>query len=287
VTAVSAKARPSTEKGASAAATTTKSTTISSAPTPKKAKPTTKPEAPPATKPISAKQRWGSQEVLDLLVAKKAKEVQKEDEPPKEPFPNKDLDKLIQKRQESWEALLLKRPRSLKNRDSMMAWVQEVLRVSDLEDIATSESSLPSSLSLFSPKPQKNTAAKKVTDDNISNMDNGTSAQNGDTSNKKISGEKRKLQSDKIDKSSTNTSEETSPKSKIVEEVEEEQDKAEQPKDDRPEADNGLTKAGDDNDDEDEDDDDDEDEQGMAEDASTSSEDSVDLRVSKKPRATQ
>jgi hypothetical protein len=79
--------------------------------------------------------KWNSDELLDELMSRNVDEIQRDREPPQESFvSDDDVAKFVERQKEVWEGLLLRRPRS-NSSSAMLAWVQDVLRISDMGEI--------------------------------------------------------------------------------------------------------------------------------------------------------
>ncbi len=88
---------------------------------------------PGGAAPSIATHQWNSDVLLGELMSRNVREVQKERAPPKEPLSDDVLARFVEGRKEVWEGLLLRRPRS-NSGSAMLAWVQEILRISDMEE---------------------------------------------------------------------------------------------------------------------------------------------------------
>ena len=83
--------------------------------------------------------KWNSQELLDALMQRNVPELQAGGQNiPKPAFTGEVLDTIVAKRQDEWNKLLLDRPSPSASKDpsAMPAWLLQVLRVSDMEKIA-------------------------------------------------------------------------------------------------------------------------------------------------------
>jgi len=217
----------------------------------------------------SKPQRIDAKELLDYLSECNAKEVQEGDAPVKEPFSEQLLETLIKERKEAWDNLFLKRPKSNKDMSAIVAWVQDVLRVSDMEEAAASLTPDASSQLKKTDSPRKDVLAisakeerKKEDDEDDDEKSDGVSlVKNNENITKD---EPNQLKEKEIA--------EKNEKPKKEEEEQEDGEITEAEKEKRP------------NDDEDDDEEEGEVLVDGGDDGSTSSEDSVDLRASKKAR---
>lgn len=201
--------------------------------------------------------------LLGQLMARNVKELEGTNgQPQQQPFSHDVLAKLVRKQQANWDALLMKRPKSTNSSD-MLTWIQEVLRVSDMEEAAAGVAATADSVNVKSeedsaPKdaPTKNGHPKKRTLESAIKDDADAA--------RRASEESIKVDAAGMDVSDRSGKDAENGKEK---EEDEEKESGEEEMD------------GDDDDDHD-----DKAAQPSLDDASTSSEDSVDLRASKKPR---
>lgn len=207
--------------------------------------------------------------LLGQLMAQNVKELEGTNgQPQQQPFSHDVLAKLVRKQQANWDALLMKRPKSTNSSD-MLTWIQEVLRVSDMEEAAagaaatadsvnvkSEEGSAPKPAAITKDSPTKNGHPKKRTLESAIKDDADAA--------RRASEESIKVDAAGMDVSDRSGKDAENGKEK---EEDEEKESGEEEMD------------GDDDDDHD-----DKAAQPSLDDASTSSEDSVDLRASKKPR---
>jgi hypothetical protein len=98
--------------------------------------------APPAAKsdpqiPV----QWEAQDLLDMLLARNVQELQTDggngssnnNNSNNAPIGSELLEQLIQKKQGDWDKLLMERPRTSNDPAAMATWLLEVLRVSDVD----------------------------------------------------------------------------------------------------------------------------------------------------------
>jgi hypothetical protein len=89
--------------------------------------------------------QWEAQELLDLLMARNVQELQPDgsigtNSKIKSPLNADMLDQLLKKKQGDWDQLLLNRPRTSNDPSAMASWLLEVLRVSDVEKTTVANS---------------------------------------------------------------------------------------------------------------------------------------------------
>lgn len=264
--------------------------------------------------------RWNPDELLGELMSRNVAEVQQERGPPEEPLSVDDVAKFVDGRKELWEGLLLRRPRS-NSRGAMLAWIQDILRISDMEEIlppppvqckvvpppstASTTSGSDTSLNEIADCAKSEDAIiiseSKSLKEKVE-KENGTMTSSSDKSNvvtgsaihetavKTTTDEVSETKSkDGVESSSGTTTAEKEVSAVVVpekpvtdrmkDENDDEKEDGEVEEDDDYDGDE-IDAGGE----EQEEDDDDHEDGEIADDASTSSEDSVDLRVSKKAR---
>lgn len=248
--------------------------------------------SPPADSP----NQLISDELLGELMTRNVAEVQQEQTPPKEPLSEEALAGFIEERRKPWEELLLERPK-LPHGSAMLAWVQEILRVSDMGEAlppATSVIVPATATDVFdsdhSPKQVADTQLKVSTEsksikDDWQQLDAMRSSETGSPAPEASNGEAVTLATQLSDNQAKGDGERTGGREVIGESAIVAENRV-----DRGTDENDRGYDDDDDDENDCDDDDDKYDKGEKEDgeipddASTSSEDSVDLRSSKKAR---
>lgn len=237
-----------------------------------------------AAKPQNAVQ-WEAQELLDLLLARNVQELQSDGSTSngsnKSPIAAEMLEQLIQKNQGEWDRLLMDRPRTSNDPSAMASWLLEVLRVSDVEkttavaSAAAVATALPISLPAPKTAPKTKKPGLKKKKRNL--------VQKVTTSAKKVKPKKAKKQ--EVAKPTVPPKEKTMNPNPEVSAIESTAPIVELKEEEKPVQDK---KPNEDEDTDVEDEDIDlkreENHFAAADDSSTSSEDSVDLRASKKAR---
>lgn len=210
--------------------------------------------------------QWSAKELLDLLIARNVQELQSENNGARNlPITAEILGTLLQKKQGDWDKLLLDRPRSTNDPSAMASWLLEVLRVSDVDKETTpGVAAAPIKTSAKRKKPslkakKRKLIQKAVTNPNkvkietINNVEMAMTLEtNGETVKKPTAPGAKKAKSKPPNKA-TEEEEEDETESEVGEEKENVEEESSVVMED--------------------------------DDASTSSEDSVDLRASKKARS--
>jgi hypothetical protein len=199
--------------------------------------------------------RCDAQELLDELVSRNAKEVRQND-PIYEALTDDMVETLLNKRREKWNSLLMKRPKTKKG---MITWTQEILRLSEMfDEESPAAATIPTTtINSHINKKTKNQSEQQPT---TTLLDGGKKKNDDDTNKKDTKDESTSLHlKRKVD-------DELGVGDDMEEEEEEEQGE--------------IVEKG-----KDDDDDDEVEAEVVPDDATTSSEDSVDLRASKKARS--
>jgi hypothetical protein len=220
--------------------------------------------------------QWEAQDLLDMLLARNVQELQTDGSTGtssnKTPIGSEVLEQLIQKKQGDWDKLLMERPRTSKDPSAMATWLLEVLRVSDVDKTTAAVVSAAANIAPPTSSSRKvNSKPKAGLKKKKRKLIHSAAKPSKDEKPKKKKGETTPKTKPKQDETSS-ASESKPPaaveqngKSKPV------QDKEEEGNDDTDLEEEEIHKSQDDI-------------PAATDDSSTSSEDSVDLRASKKAR---
>ena len=240
----------------------------------------TRGSAPPANS-----HQWSSDELLGELMARNAEELQQEQTTPLEPLSDDTLARFVKERQVAWQDLLLRRPKSPSS-SAMLGWVQEILRVSDVGGGAPPANSViptvAASGSFVGKDPVKDVVDTKSNVSNESECLNGTehqpdalrSSETCNAGSKKSNGHSVMVATQNADKQEKGKEDVGEPAVVTGTQVNDRKVENDHEYDDDDDFDNEDDEYGDGEDEEGE----------IPDDASTSSEDSVDLRISKKAK---